>query len=91
MWSRSHEGMGMDDLAVGAGILGAARVALERLGRPLRGAASRSKASARRAPAPPARSSRAGARVVAVSTIEGAIIDPRGSMSTADRAPGRAR
>ena len=37
LWARAHEGMGMDDLAVGHGIKGATAVALERLGRPFEG------------------------------------------------------
>ena len=78
MWARSYEGMGMDDLAVGYGILGAARVALERLGRPL-GAATVAIEGFGKAGAGTARAfARAGSRVVAVSTIEGALVDSDG-------------
>ena len=73
--------MDMDDLAVGYGILGAARVALERLG-----AASRrtlaiegfGKAGAGTAKAVAG----AGTRVVAVSTVAGALVDETGSTWT---------
>ncbi len=78
MWARSHEGMGMDDLAVGAGILGAARVALARIGRALEGAAFSIEGFGKVGAGTARAVSRAGARVVAVSSIEGAIVDPNG-------------
>lgn len=78
MWARSHDGMSMDDLAVGAGILGGARVVLERLGREF-GDSSVAIEGFGKAGAGTARAiDRAGGRVVAVSTIEGALVDPDG-------------
>ncbi len=78
MWARSHGGMGMDDLAVGAGILGASRVALARLGREVEGAAVAIEGFGKAGAGTAQAVSRAGARVVAVSTIEGALVDPDG-------------
>jgi glutamate dehydrogenase (NAD(P)+) len=70
--------MSMDDLAVGAGILGGTRVVLERLGREF-GASSVAIEGFGKAGAGTARAiDRAGGRVVAVSTIEGALVDPDG-------------
>ena len=78
IWARTHEGMGMDDLAVGHGIKAAAQVALERLDRPFEDA-SMSIEGFGKAGAGAARTcARAGARMVAVSTIEGALVDPAG-------------
>ncbi len=78
MWARTHEGMGMDDLAVGHGIKGAAEVALERLGRSLEGAAVAIEGFGKAGAGTARACARAGARVVAVSTIEGALVDPAG-------------
>ena len=78
MWARSHEGMGMDDLAVGHGILGAAQVTLERLGRPFRGSTVAIEGFGKAGAGTARAFARAGARVVAVSTIEGALVDPGG-------------
>src|SRR5262249_56045898 len=38
LWARSHEGLGMDDLAIGHGVKAAAEAALAHLGRGLAGA-----------------------------------------------------
>ena len=78
MWAREHEGMGMDDLAVGYGIRGAAAVALERLGRPSEGAALAIEGFGKVGAGTARACADAGARVVAVSTIEGALVDPEG-------------
>ena len=78
MWARSHEGMGMDDLAVGHGILGAAKVALERLGRPLRGSTVAIEGFGKAGAGTARAFARAGSKVVAVSTIEGALVDGEG-------------
>jgi glutamate dehydrogenase (NAD(P)+) len=78
MWAKSHDGMGMDDLAVGHGILGAGRVALERLGRPLRGATVAIEGFGKAGAGTARAFSRAGAHVVAVSTIEGALVERDG-------------
>ena len=78
MWLRSFEGMGMDDLAVGHGILGAARVALEHVASPIRGAAVAIEGFGKAGAGTARAFARAGARIVAVSTIEGALVDPDG-------------
>ncbi len=78
MWARSHEGMGMDDLAVGHGILGAARVALARIGRPLEGARVAIEGFGKAGAGTARALSQAGARVVGVSTVSGALVDPGG-------------
>jgi len=78
MWARSLDGMSMDDLAVGAGILGGARIVLDRLGQRF-DAATVAIEGFGKAGAGTARAiDRAGGRVVAVSTIEGALVDPDG-------------
>ena len=78
MWAREHEGMGMDDLAVGYGIRGAAAVALERLGRSSEGAAVAIEGFGKVGAGTARACADAGARVVAVSTIVGALVDPEG-------------
>ena len=78
VWARTHEGMGMDDLAVGHGIKGAAGVALEQLGRPLEGASMAIEGFGKAGSGTARACARAGARVIAVSTIEGALVDPVG-------------
>jgi glutamate dehydrogenase (NAD(P)+) len=78
MWARSHDGMGMDDLAVGHGIKGAAEAALARVGRPLAGASVAIEGFGKAGAGTARACARAGARVVAVSTIRGALVDPGG-------------
>ncbi|MGH3040815.1 MAG: hypothetical protein ACRDNG_03585 [Gaiellaceae bacterium] len=78
IWARTHEGMGMDDLAVGYGIKGAAAVALERLGRPFEGASMAIEGFGKAGAGTARACAHAGARVIAVSTIEGALVDPAG-------------
>jgi len=78
MWARSFEGMGMDDLAVGYGIKGAAQVVLERQGRPLAGASVAIEGFGKVGAGTARACAQAGARIVAVSTIEGALVDPSG-------------
>jgi glutamate dehydrogenase (NAD(P)+) len=78
MWAREHEGMGMDDLAVGYGIRGASTVVLERLGRSWEGAAIAIEGFGKAGAGTAHACARAGAHVVAVSTIEGSLIDPTG-------------
>lgn len=78
IWAREHDGMGMDDLAVGYGIRGAAAVALERLGRPFEGASIAIEGFGKVGAGSARACADAGARVVAVSTIEGALVDPAG-------------
>lgn len=78
LWARTHDGMGMDDLAVGHGIKGAAAVALEQLGRPSDGATFAIEGFGKAGAGTARVCGRAGAHVVAVSTVEGAIVDPDG-------------
>ena len=78
MWARTHEGMGMDDLAVGHGIKGAAEAALARLGGSLDGAAVAIEGFGKAGAGTARACGRAGARIVAVSTLGGALIDPAG-------------
>jgi glutamate dehydrogenase (NAD(P)+) len=78
LWARTHDGMGMDDLAVGHGIKGAAAVALEQLGRPWDGATLAIEGFGKAGAGTARVCARAGARVVAVSTVEGALVDPDG-------------
>lgn len=78
MWVRTHDGMGMDDLAVGAGILGAARAALAALGRPLEGARVAIEGFGKAGAGTAHALAWAGARIVGISTIEGALLDPDG-------------
>jgi glutamate dehydrogenase (NAD(P)+) len=78
LWAQSFEGMHLDDLAVGRGILGATRAALDRLGRPLEDAAIAIEGFGKAGAGTAKAMHDAGARVVAVSTIEGALVDPDG-------------
>ncbi len=78
LWAQSFEGMHMDDLAVGRGILGATRAALARIGRPLEDAAIAIEGFGKAGAGTAKAMHDAGARVVAVSTIEGALVDPDG-------------
>jgi glutamate dehydrogenase (NAD(P)+) len=78
VWARTHEGMGMDDLAVGYGIKGAATAALERLGRPFEGARVAIEGFGKVGAGTAWACVRSGARVVAVSTVEGALVDGGG-------------
>jgi len=78
IWARTHEGLGMDDLAVGHGIKAAAEVALEQLGRPFEGASMAIEGFGKAGAGTARACARAGARVIAVSTIEGALVDPAG-------------
>ena len=78
VWAREHDGLGMDDLAVGYGIKGAAAVALERLGRPFEGAGIAIEGFGKAGAGTARACAGSGARVVAVSTIDGALVDPAG-------------
>jgi glutamate dehydrogenase (NAD(P)+) len=78
VWALAQEGMGMDDLAVGYGIKGAAAVALEQLGRPFEGASLAIEGFGKAGAGTARACARAGARMIAVSTIEGALVDPAG-------------
>jgi glutamate dehydrogenase (NAD(P)+) len=78
MWARTHEGMGMDDLAVGHGIRGAARAVLERLDLPFERATVAVEGFGKVGAGTARAAADGGATVVAVSTVEGALVDPEG-------------
>ena len=78
LWARSHEGMGMDDLATGAGVKGAAEAALAQLGRGLEGATIAIEGFGKVGAGTARSCARAGAKVVAVSTVHGALVAPDG-------------
>jgi glutamate dehydrogenase (NAD(P)+) len=78
LWARSHEGLGMDDLATGHGVKAAAESALVHLGRALEGAAVAIEGFGKVGAGTARACARAGARVVGVSTVEGLLADPEG-------------
>jgi glutamate dehydrogenase (NAD(P)+) len=78
LWAQSHEGMGMDDLATGAGVKGAAEAALAHLGRRLEGATVAIEGFGKVGAGTARACARAGAKVIAVSTVHGALVDPNG-------------
>jgi glutamate dehydrogenase (NAD(P)+) len=78
LWARTHEGLGMDDLATGHGVKAAAEAALSHLGRPLAGAGVAIEGFGKVGAGAARAFQRSGARVVGVSTIAGLIVDPDG-------------
>jgi glutamate dehydrogenase (NAD(P)+) len=78
MWVRTHEGLGMDDLATGHGVKAAAEAALDHLGRPLADAAIAIEGFGKVGAGAARAFQRAGARVVGVSTVAGLLADPDG-------------
>jgi len=78
MWARTLDGRGMDDLATGRGVMASAAVALERLARPLAGATVAIEGFGKAGSGSALAFAGAGALVVAVSTVEGALVDPDG-------------
>jgi glutamate dehydrogenase (NAD(P)+) len=78
LWARSHEGLGMDDLATGHGVKAAAEAALARLDRPLAGAAVAIEGFGKVGAGTARACARAGARIVGVSTVHGLLADPGG-------------
>jgi glutamate dehydrogenase (NAD(P)+) len=78
LWARSHEGLGMDDLATGHGVKAAAEAALAHLGRPLAGAAVAIEGFGKVGAGAARAFERAGARVVGVSTVAGLVANPGG-------------
>jgi glutamate dehydrogenase (NAD(P)+) len=78
LWARSHEGLGMDDLATGHGVKAAAEAALVHLGRSLEGAAVAIEGFGKVGAGTARACARAGARVVGVSTVHGLLADPGG-------------
>jgi glutamate dehydrogenase (NAD(P)+) len=77
-WARVHEGLGMDDLATGHGVKAAAEAALAHLGRTLAGATVAIEGFGKVGGGAARAFSRAGARVVAVSTLAGMVDDADG-------------
>jgi glutamate dehydrogenase (NAD(P)+) len=78
LWAKSHEGMDLDDLATGAGVAGAAEAALAHVGKPLDGAAVVIEGFGKVGAGTARACARAGAKVIAVSTLHGALVDPAG-------------
>jgi glutamate dehydrogenase (NAD(P)+) len=78
LWAQSHEGLGMDDLGTGHGVKAAAEAALGRLGRGLEGSAVAIEGFGKVGAGTARACTRAGARVVGVSTVDGLLMDPEG-------------
>jgi glutamate dehydrogenase (NAD(P)+) len=78
LWARSHDGLGMDDLATGHGVTAAAAAALAHIGRGLNGATIALEGFGKVGAGTALSCTRAGARVVGVSTVAGSIADPDG-------------
>jgi glutamate dehydrogenase (NAD(P)+) len=78
LWARSHEGLGMDDLATGHGVKAAAEAALGHLGRRLAGATVAIEGFGKVGAGTARACARAGARLVAISTVHGLLADPAG-------------
>jgi glutamate dehydrogenase (NAD(P)+) len=78
LWAQSHEGLGMDDLATGHGVKAAAAAALAHLGRGLEGATVAIEGFGKVGAGTARACARAGARVVAISTLYGLVADPSG-------------
>ncbi|HKO74438.1 MAG TPA: Glu/Leu/Phe/Val dehydrogenase dimerization domain-containing protein [Gaiellaceae bacterium] len=78
LWAQSFEGLGMDDLATGHGVKAAAEAALGHLGRALEGATVAIEGFGKVGAGTARACARAGARVVAISTVHGLLVDPEG-------------
>jgi glutamate dehydrogenase (NAD(P)+) len=78
LWAQSYEGLGMDDLATGHGVKAAAEAALGHLGRALEGATVAIEGFGKVGAGTARACARAGARVVAISTVHGLLADPAG-------------
>jgi glutamate dehydrogenase (NAD(P)+) len=78
LWARTHEGLGMDDLATGHGVKAAAEAALAHLGRNLEGAAVAVEGFGKVGAGTARACVRSGARLVGVSTVFGLLADPEG-------------
>jgi glutamate dehydrogenase (NAD(P)+) len=78
LWARSHEGLGMDDLATGHGVKAAAEAALAHLGRGLQDAAVAIEGFGKVGAGTARACVQAGARVVGVSTVDGLLADANG-------------
>jgi glutamate dehydrogenase (NAD(P)+) len=78
LWAKSHEGLDLDDLATGAGVAGAAEAALAHIGRTLGGATVVIEGFGKVGAGTARACAQAGARVIAISTVYGALVDPIG-------------
>jgi glutamate dehydrogenase (NAD(P)+) len=78
LWALDYEGLGMDDLATGHGVAAAAEAGLRHLGGSLRGATVVIEGFGKVGAGTARACARAGARVVAVSTVHGLLADFRG-------------
>jgi glutamate dehydrogenase (NAD(P)+) len=78
LWARTHDGLGMDDLATGHGVKAAAEAALVNLGRSLEGAAVAIEGFGKVGAGTARACVRAGARLVGVSTVDGLLADSDG-------------
>jgi glutamate dehydrogenase (NAD(P)+) len=78
LWARTHDGLGMDDLATGCGVKGAAEAGLSHLGGALTGARVAIEGFGKVGAGTAWACARAGARIIAVSTVAGLLADPEG-------------
>jgi glutamate dehydrogenase (NAD(P)+) len=78
LWARTHEGLGMDDLATGHGVKAAAEAALRHLGRELGGATIAVEGFGKVGAGTARACACAGARIVGVSTVHGLLANPAG-------------
>jgi glutamate dehydrogenase (NAD(P)+) len=78
LWAKTHDGLGMDDLATGHGVRAAAEAALAHLDRSLAGAAVAIEGFGKVGAGTARACVRAGARLVGVSTVDGLLADPHG-------------
>jgi glutamate dehydrogenase (NAD(P)+) len=80
LWAKTHDGLGMDDLATGHGVKAAAEAALAHLGRSLGGTTVAIEGFGKVGAGTAQACVRAGARLVAVSTVDGLLADPNGGL-----------
>ena len=78
LWAKTHEGLGMDDLGTGHGVKAAAEAGLGHLGGTLAGARVAIEGFGKVGAGTARACARAGARVVAVSTVDGLLADSDG-------------
>jgi glutamate dehydrogenase (NAD(P)+) len=78
LWAKTHDGLGMDDLATGHGVKAAAEAGLAHLGRRFEGATIAIEGFGKVGAGTARACARAGAKVVAVSTVHGLLADPSG-------------
>ena len=78
LWAQTYEGADMDGLATGYGVRAAAEVALAHLGRGVEGATVAIEGFGKVGAGAARAFARAGARLVAVSTVAGTLADPAG-------------